>query len=163
MSTSGISLSSVNALDPTAFQNVKNRVQKDFTQISQSLQSNDLAGAQKAYSDLVQLSPGAQAANQTQTGSTTNPVQSDFASLGQALQSGNLSGAQTAFSKLQTDLSTATQGTPQAGHHRHHHHASSSTDAATTTSTADSTTSAASATSAGILGSLVKTGLSLLG
>jgi replicative DNA helicase len=101
MSTLGISLASGIALKPTAVQNNKNRLEEDFTQISQSLQSNNLAGAQQAFSDLSQFTSGVQ--------TSANPIQNDLATLGQALQSGSVSNSQTAFSKLRTDLTTGAQ------------------------------------------------------
>ena len=108
------------SIGPTPVQNVRTRVQQDFSQIAQSLQSNNLAGAQQAYKDLVQLTPAGKSA-----------IQKDISGLGTALQSGSLSSAQTAFSKLQSDLAPASGTSP---------------------------------TNIGsVLGSLVKTGLRLLG
>jgi hypothetical protein len=64
-------------------------VQQDFAQIAQSLQANDVAGAQHAYADLVRATPAA----------------SNLASLGSALESGRVGTAQTALSKLEAGLS----------------------------------------------------------
>jgi hypothetical protein len=168
MSTTGITPASGSPIGPTTFQSLQNRAQQDFSQIAQSLQSNNLAGAQQAYADLVQLTPGGQSAS----AGGSNPIQSDLASLGTALQSGSVSTAQTAFSKLETDLATAAQsGTQGTGHHHHHHHGSSAPSAATpaastdTASSSDSTSTASTSptTVGSIFGALVKAGLSLLG
>jgi hypothetical protein len=149
---SGISPTSGSGTDPASVQNIRTRVQQDFAQIAQSLQSNDLAGAQQAYSDLVQLTPASQSANQT--GTAGNPVPSDLASLGSALQSGNTATAQTAFSKLETDLS----------HNHHHRHGSSAPGASTPPASTDTTnpgTGSSPTSAGGLFGALVKTGLKL--
>jgi len=60
-----------------------------------------------------------------QSGSqSTNPLSQDYSQLAQDLQSGNLSGAQQDFAKIQQDLRSQSQATPQAadGGHFHHHH-----------------------------------------
>jgi hypothetical protein len=131
-------------------------VQQDFAQIAQSLQTNDLVGAQHAYSDLVQLTPTGQSANQTPAGSGSNPVPNDLASLGSALQSGSVSSAQDAFSKLKTDLSL----------HHHHRYGSSAPGASTpaaATETAGPGDGGGKITAGSVFGALVKTGFSLLG
>jgi hypothetical protein len=155
MSTTGITPASGSPIGPTTLQSLQNRAQQDFSQIAQSLQSNNLAGAQQAYTDLVQLTPGG-----------SNSIQSDLASLGTALQSGSVSSAQTAFSKLQTDLATTAQsGTQGTGHQHHHHHGSSaaSTSAPVASTNSTSTASTSPTTVGSIFGALVKAGLSLLG
>ncbi|MBZ5579990.1 MAG: hypothetical protein LAP40_25815 [Acidobacteriia bacterium] len=119
---------------PQGVQNLFQQRRQDWSQLAQALQSNDLAGAQKAYADLQSLQPNNQ---QTATANSTsggNPIQSDFAALGQALTSGNLSQAQSDFAQLQSDLKSAFQnqagsqgvGGTHRGRHHHHHSASSS-------------------------------------
>jgi hypothetical protein len=84
--------------------NLKQR-QQDYGDLSASLQSGDLAGAQKAFSDLLQSASASLSAK---------GVKADFDTLGQALQSGNLNTAKSAFTKLQQDLQIA----PVHSHHR---------------------------------------------
>lgn len=87
-----------------------------FKQLSDSLSSGDLAGAQAAYQSLQQLAPnGAQAQN--------SDPNSPFAALGKALQSGDLTGARSAFQQLQA---------AHKGHHHHHHHAAQASGAEVT-------------------------------
>jgi hypothetical protein len=67
-----------------------------WAQVGSTLNSGNLAGAQKAFSSLKSLyeenHPGA---------TPSGPLASDITSLGQALKSGSLSAAQSAFSTLQ--------------------------------------------------------------
>ena len=117
------------------------RGRQDFRQLSNALQSGDLAAAQQAFTDLQAVTPGfgppaepasspdaaAAAANgaSNSSASTTAPadprevVKSDVAALGTALQSGDLAGAKTAFAKLQQDM----QSLKDAHHPHKHHHA----------------------------------------
>jgi hypothetical protein len=81
-----------------------------FEQLASDLQSNNLSGAQQAYSTLSSMMPAASSSQ------TNSPFATAFQALGQALQSGNLQAAQQAFSNLQQD---AIQG--MGGHHHHHH------------------------------------------
>jgi DNA-binding FadR family transcriptional regulator len=70
----------------------------EFKQLSEALQSGDLAAAKKAYGSLVQGS--------SQSSSSLNqnsPLTQEFQTLGKALQSGDLSGARTAFAQFQKD------------------------------------------------------------
>jgi len=159
MSIAGIAATVAPVFDPSAFQNVRGRVQQDFSQIAQSLQSNSLAGAQQAYSDLAQLTPGGTPAST----SSANPFQSDLASLGSALNAGDLGGAQSAFQKLETDATTAqTTGGAPNGHFFHRQYHAPETAASTTTPSTASTDSSSSPITAGsVLGALVKTGISL--
>ncbi len=53
---------------------------------------------------------------------SANPLSQDYSQLAKDLQSGNLSGAQQDFAKIQQDLHSQSQATPDAataGHHRH--------------------------------------------
>lgn len=135
MSVAGIS--STNALtQPSFFASFQQR-RNDFQELSQALQSGDLANAQTAFTDLSNLnqnSPLAQRFANSQAGK-------DFAAIGQALQSGDLDGAQQAFATFQQDVKAAfqqrfqpqptqhaqqTQAADQQPsvhhHHNHHHH-----------------------------------------
>lgn len=93
-------------------QNKFQQFRTDFQQLSKALQSGDLAGAQQAYTSLMQV---VQAGAQNKQDST---ISNDFAALGQALQSGDMTAAQKAFSTLQQDMKSA--GQTQFHHHRHH-------------------------------------------
>lgn len=90
--------------------------QQGVKDLMTSLQSGDLAGAQKAF------------ANVTGGSGTVNPS-SPLAAIGQALQNGDLAGAQQAAQQM------------QAQRHGHHHHGSSgSTPAVAATTTTSATT-----------------------
>ena len=134
MTVSGVS--STNNVNQTDWQSTIAQRKQYFNALSQALQSGDLAGAQKAYASLQQLTPNGSQNSTTTTGATgTNSTQSDFSALGQALQSGDLTGAQKAFSQVQQDMPTA-----HAGHH-HHHHSKTSNASATTQDTSGTTSS----------------------
>jgi len=70
----------------------------DLQQLGRALENGNLAGAQTAYNNIVQLGHNGPAAN-------GNPFlisqrEQDFAAIGQALQAGDLAGAQQAFATL---------------------------------------------------------------
>jgi hypothetical protein len=95
---------------------VAKQVQQDYAQLASSLQSDDLAGAQSAFTNLQQaLQSQGTSTTQSSTGSSTNSssgsdtIANDFSALGQALSSGSLSQAQSAFSQLQTDIQSTQQ------------------------------------------------------
>jgi hypothetical protein len=76
--------------------------QSDLGQLGQSLASGDLAGAQTAYNNIVQLGQNGPFAG-------GNPFyaqqrEQDFTAIGSALQSGNLAAAQQAFSSLKASF-----------------------------------------------------------
>lgn len=167
MSTSSISLLSASTQSQTL--TLAQQIQQDFKQLAGSLQSGDLAGAQKAYAALQKLLPS-QSQNSTSStqsssqssSSSTNPIVNDFNALGKALQSGDLTAAQSAFSTLQSDLKSQSQSSTtgalmQAMRPHHHHHAaaahqgsdgdSDSTSSSTSTSSSSSTSSTSSSTS----------------
>jgi hypothetical protein len=75
----------------------------DLKQLGQALQSGDLAGAQKAFTALQNLSQSGPLSNSNTFSKTQR--QTDFAAIGQALQSGDLAGAQQAFAQLQSTFS----------------------------------------------------------
>jgi len=74
-------------------------------ELSQALQSGDLAGAQQAYQQLAAYS-------QSHPGPLENNPQiaHDFAAVGQALQNGDLTGAQQAFATLQGAIRSGSTG-----------------------------------------------------
>ncbi len=98
-----------------------------FVQLIKSIQSGDLAGAQKAYASLTQA--------QSDTASDPNdPFSQAMQQIGASLQSENIGGAQQALSTLQHEL----EGKHQA-HHHHHHSGGSLPPAPTTVAPADGT------------------------
>jgi hypothetical protein len=144
---------------------VKQQVQQDYAQLTSSLQSGDLTGAQSAFASLQQaLQSQGTIAEATPIGgppipstptNSSDPITTDFNALGSALSSGNLTQAQSAFSQLEKDIQTTQQATGlQAqnpaglgaitpGHHHHHHHGGGSNNqisTSTTASTGSSTT-----------------------
>src|ERR1700723_3520856 len=96
MSTAAISSSSIYQQTEPYFQTR----QSDLQQLGQALQSGDLAGAQTAYNNIVQLGQSGPFAS----GDPFSRPQreQDLTAIGQALQSGDLAGAQAAFSTLQS-------------------------------------------------------------
>jgi len=110
MSTAAISSSSIYQQTEQYFQTR----QSDLQQLGQALQSGDLADAQTAYNNIVQLGQSGPFAS----GDPFSRPQreQDFTAIGQALQSGDLAGAQAAFSTLQSTFKReATQNSPSAG------------------------------------------------
>ena len=110
MSTAAISSSSIYQQTEQYFQTR----QGDLQQLGQALQSGDLAGAQTAYNNIVQLGQSGPFAS----GDAFSRPQreQDFTAIGQALQSGDLAGAQSAFSTLQSTFQrgAGTQNAPSA-------------------------------------------------
>ncbi len=102
MSVAGIS--STSAVHPSNLQSVFQQRRSDFQQLSQTLKSGDLAGAQAAFDALSNLGK-----NASNSGANSGPFRNsrlaqDFNNLGQELQSGDLAGAQQAFGTLQQDI-----------------------------------------------------------
>ncbi|MBT2868189.1 hypothetical protein JQK19_13150 [Chromobacterium violaceum] len=124
---------------------------QDFSNLTQSVQQGDIAGAQQALAALHQLKGSAgsgsdpdfsamlnhavnaasasssdpyAALNDAQTTSgSSSSVSSLLNALGQDLQAGNLSQAQQAFQQLQQGLQQADASQAAGGrHHPHHHH-----------------------------------------
>ena len=87
---------------------------QNFSQLSQALQSGDLAGAQKVFSTI--------SASSTKAADPTSPM----GKVGAALQAGDIQGAQQAFAAMRSG--------------GHHHHA----EATASTQTPDATASASS-------------------
>ncbi len=121
MSVSNIaSNSNLNQID---WQNNFKQLRQDFEDLAGALQSDDLAGAQKAFADLQKLQPISKSANSAQTnGQGGGQLAADFKALGDALQKGDMDSAKTAFAKLQQDAQSIHHG------HRHRHHASGTQD-----------------------------------
>ncbi len=84
--------------------------QTDLHQLGKALDTGDVAGAQTAYKNIVQL-------GQNGPFSSGNPFsnpqrEQDFTAIGTALQSGNLTAAQQAFSSLKTTFENNNGGQP---------------------------------------------------
>jgi hypothetical protein len=106
----------VSALLPSSTLNQTNSLQSasgrgEFQQLTQALQSGNLATAQQAFSALTNHA----------TGSSLQAVLStkDLNALGSALQSGNLNGARSLYSSVQQSLQNLAPIGAQ--HHRAHH------------------------------------------
>jgi len=115
-----------------------------FKKLSSSIQSGDLADAQKALATLQQNAPGGalNAAGQNST------IKTDFDNLASALNSGNTADAQKALAALQQDMKKV------HGHHHHGgHHGGGGVTTTDPTQTTDSTTATSTASDA--VGSLV--------
>ena len=106
MSVAGIS--STSPLNPSNLQSFFQQRRSDFQQLSQALQSGDLAGAQAAFDALSNLGQNASSSASSSTANSgpfrNSKLAQDFNNLGQELQSGDLAGAQQAFATLQQDL-----------------------------------------------------------
>ncbi len=70
---------------------------QNFKALDSSLQSGDLAGAQKAFQALQQNAPKGGA-------NSNSPMAKDMEALGKALSSGDVGAAQKAFATIQTDM-----------------------------------------------------------
>lgn len=101
---------------------------QDFSQLTNAVNSGDLASAQKAYASLAQ-SPAAQG---------SGPFAQALQQIGQDLQSGDTSSAQKALAALQQKVH---------GHHHHHHGGGEKPKAADSSTSTSATTSTQSATS----------------
>ena len=105
MSISAISSSTI---DSSSFQNLQKEIQQDLKQLQSALKSNDLSGAQSAFSALEKLLPGnstassSSASGASASDSTATTAKNDIDAIGKALSSGDLTGAQQAFSNLQS-------------------------------------------------------------
>lgn len=118
MSISGITS---NLQNTQTWQSPVRQRHQDFQSLASSLQSGDLSGAQRAYSDLQSMFPTAT--------STPNTVQTDFATLGQDLNAGNVTQAKKDFMQMNTDFQAALaqrSGSAALHHHGHHHQARAS-------------------------------------
>jgi hypothetical protein len=110
MSVNGVSAGSNAGLG--AVQGVVNQWKQGLSQIQSSLQSGDIAAAQKAYQSLVKLHE----TNAPYRQGGGNPtLTADFQALGEALKGGDVNNAQNVFDHFHTDLAAAKQAW-QASH-----------------------------------------------
>ena len=124
MSTSSIpSISSSLTEGLANWASTMKKVQSDFKQLGQDLQSGNVTQAESDYTtlttDLSSFSPNSTSAGTSNADSTTTSTDSSTSSiadalttLGQDLQSGNLSAAQSDFTTVQNDLQKATKHAP---------------------------------------------------
>jgi len=113
-------------------QSALQRLKNDFMDLAESLDSGDLAAAQKAFAALMQdLQSAGQAQSSDQTGGAGQQTY-DFGALAKALTSGDLAGAQKAFAALTQDIQNT-----RPTHHHHHHASSSRNETANPDSTSD--------------------------
>ena len=96
MSVSGISSSSLYTSD-----SLQNTIQKEFQQLGQDLQSDNLSAAQSDFATLQSLGPQS---NSTSSSQSSNPLAQAFNQLEKDMQSGNLSAAQKDFKTIQQDF-----------------------------------------------------------
>jgi hypothetical protein len=105
MSTAAVSSSSLNQQVQQYF----HTRQTDLQQLGKALGTGDLAGAQTAYNNIVQLGQNGPFPSGNPFSNSTR--EQDFTAIGTALQSGDLAGAQQAFSSLKATFEKA-QGGP---------------------------------------------------
>jgi hypothetical protein len=132
-----MSISSISS-STNAFQSQFQQISKDFTALQSDLSSNNLSGAQQAYTTLTQDLQNVWQARGEKQGGGNSQISSDLAAVGNALQSNDLAGAQSAFTTLTQDLQSAGQapaGQQTYGHHHHHRHGGGSQAASTTSTT----------------------------
>jgi|HubBroStandDraft_4_1064222.scaffolds.fasta_scaffold160510_2 outer membrane protein assembly factor BamD (BamD/ComL family) len=114
MSVSGISSSNFSDYRTQGTQNNLQKVQQEFQQLGQDLQSGNLPAAQSDFATLQSLEPKG---NSNSSSQGNGPIAQAFNQLSQDLQSGNLSAAQQDYSTLQQDVESRVE----QGHHHHHH------------------------------------------
>jgi hypothetical protein len=121
---------SVSAIPGSAFftpQNIEatfQKLQQEFHQLGQDLQSGNLSAAQSDFASLKNL--GAQSS--TTTSQNNSPIVQAFNQLAKGLQSGNLAAPQQDFKTIQQDFEnqSAPGQTEAPQSHRHHHGGESS-------------------------------------
>jgi hypothetical protein len=96
MSTSAVSSNTLNQ----QIQQYFHTRQTDLHDLGQALGTGDVAGAQTAYNDIVQLGQNGPFSSGNPFSNSTR--EQDFTAIGSALQSGNLTAAQQAFSNLKS-------------------------------------------------------------
>jgi hypothetical protein len=107
MSTSAVSSSSLNQ----QIQQYFHTRQTDLHDLGKALGTGDLADAQTAYNNIVQLGQNGPFSSGNPFSNSTR--EQDFTAIGTALQSGNLTAAQQAFSNLKSTFQNA-NGEPPA-------------------------------------------------
>lgn len=123
MSISSVSSTSSSLTEGLAnWASMMKKVQSEFKQLGQDLQSGNVTQAESDYTTLTQNlssfssnSTSADTANANSTttvDSSTSSLADAFKTLGQDLQSGNLSAAQSDFTTVQNDLQQATNQAP---------------------------------------------------
>jgi hypothetical protein len=98
------------------------RVQSEFQQLGQDLQTGNLAQARQDYATKNGTTAAAPPAAVTTTAAPTlnsNPIAQAFDALSTALQNGNITATQQDFATIQQDAQQQ-QGSSQVHHHHHH-------------------------------------------
>jgi outer membrane protein assembly factor BamD (BamD/ComL family) len=98
MSVSGISSSGLSSYGAQGQQTNFQKIQQEFQQLGQDLQSGNLSAAQSDFSALVTLLPQS---STTSSGQNSNKLLQAFNQLGQDLQAGNLADAQSDYANIQ--------------------------------------------------------------
>ncbi len=137
----GSNAASNSGVDSTAFQ----QRQTDFQSLAAALQSNDLASAQQALTQIQKDNPKLAQALQNlgSNASNGNSPLGDLSNLATALNSGNLNGAQAAFKALQS--------------HRHHGHHRAAPKQAVSASDTDGDSDGSTGPSTSTLGTVIDT------
>jgi hypothetical protein len=97
-------------------QSLASQLQQSFKQLTNSLESGNLATAQKALATVQSVLKSSQATSSTSSSTSSKPpvnaqsIQDDVGALRVALGSGDLRSALTAYVKLQNDLRFEQQG-----------------------------------------------------
>ena len=105
MSLSGISGSALNySIEEIQDQR---KIQQEYQQLDQDLQSGNVAAAQKDFMTLEQLTPNSSSASWAQS---NDAIAQGFQRLSENLRSGNLSGAQQAYGELHQEFQKAGVG-----------------------------------------------------
>jgi hypothetical protein len=131
-----MSVSSISSSDVSPYQGAQSspsnfqKIQKEFQQLGQDLQSGNLSQAQADFATLQSTAQAVASSNAQSAASTSKPATSgnlatDFNKLSQDLRSGNLSAAQGDFATIQQDVQQQSSRSA-AGHHHHHSEDSSS-------------------------------------
>jgi major membrane immunogen (membrane-anchored lipoprotein) len=120
MSVSGISSSDFSNYGTQSTESSIQKLQLEFQQLGQDLQSGNLSASQSDFATLQSLQPQSSSTSSSQS---NNPIAQAFSQLSQDLQSGNLSAAQQDYAAIQQ----AMKSQEATGHH--HHHGSSSSGA----------------------------------
>ena len=121
MNVSGISLPATQ-YQTGQITSTRNTIGSDFAELQEALQSNDLSGAQSAFTSIQDEMQNS--GDVSDPSSDSSQLAGDFQAIGNALQSGNISSAGNAFATFQKDMQalmqqTSSSGTGKAHHHRH--------------------------------------------
>jgi hypothetical protein len=131
-----MSVSSISSSDVSPYQGAQSsqsnfqKIQKEFQQLGQDLQSGNLSQARADFATLQSTAQAVATSNAPSAASTSKPatsgnLASDFNKLSEDLRSGNLSAAQGDFATIQQDVQQQSSRSV-SGHHHHRSQDSSS-------------------------------------